>query len=220
LENRSLLVEQFPSLKRAGYPHAFVRRVPHIDVSYDKAEVLLRLDAVHQSVRTSLGLDGAAFLTTEQVHGNQVVVIDAPIESDRSFSGCDGLITNQPGVCLGIHVADCCAVYLVDPLRACIGLIHSGQKGTELEIVKRAIFLLGERFGSKPSDLTVQLSPCIRPPHYETDFAAEIVRQCYATGVVNVSDCGICTACDLEHYYSYRAEKGRTGRMLALLALG
>jgi len=37
--------------------------------------------------------------------------------------------------------------------------------------------------------------------------------------VKRIYDSGVCTACDLEHYYSYRAEKGRTGRMLALLGL-
>jgi hypothetical protein len=65
----------------------------------------------------------------------------------------------------------------------------------------------------------VQLSPCIRPPHYEIDFAAKILRQCREVGVKEVHDCGVCTACDLQNYYSYRAEKGRTGRMLALLAM-
>jgi copper oxidase (laccase) domain-containing protein len=51
------------------------------------------------------------------------------------------------------------------------------------------------------------------------DFAREIVRQARAPGVEQVLDAGRCTACDLQRYYSYRAEKGRTGRMLALLAL-
>jgi copper oxidase (laccase) domain-containing protein len=67
--------------------------------------------------------------------------------------------------------------------------------------------------------MIVQLSPCIRPPHYEVDFAAEIIRQCRVLGVRNVRDCGTCTACDLRRYYSYRAEKGKTGRMLAVLGL-
>jgi copper oxidase (laccase) domain-containing protein len=75
------------------------------------------------------------------------------------------------------------------------------------------------RFASRPSDLVVQLSPCIRPPHYEVDFAAEIVRQCRDLRVTSIHDSGVCTACDLTRYYSYRAEKGRTGRMLAFLAL-
>ena len=78
---------------------------------------------------------------------------------------------------------------------------------------------MGEQFGSHAADLVVQLSPCIRPPHYETDFAREIGRQCRDLGVRAVHDSGVCTACDLDRYYSYRAEKGRTGRMLAFLAL-
>jgi copper oxidase (laccase) domain-containing protein len=51
------------------------------------------------------------------------------------------------------------------------------------------------------------------------DFAAEIVRQLYAAGVGTVADCGANTAADLGRYYSYRMEKGRTGRLLALLML-
>jgi hypothetical protein len=76
-----------------------------------------------------------------------------------------------------------------------------------------------ERFGSNPTNMIVQLSPCIRPPHYEIDFAEEILQQCRALGVKEIHDSGVCTACDLGRYYSYRAEKGKTGRMLALVGL-
>ncbi len=170
-------------------------------------------------MRVGLGLNASRFVTAEQVHGNRVEVIDRLPDADPCFTSCDGLITNQPNVCLGIYVADCCAVYLVDPVRRCIGLVHSGKKGTELDITGQAIALMQARFGSSPADLIVQLSPCIRPPHYEVDFAADIVRGCAERGVRNVHDSGACTACDPERYYSYRLEKGKTGRMLALLAL-
>ena len=76
-----------------------------------------------------------------------------------------------------------------------------------------------ERFGSNTAELIVQLSPCIHPPHYEVDFAAEILRQCRSLGVQQIHDSGTCTACDLQRYYSYRAEKGITGRMLAVIGL-
>ena len=60
------------------------------------------------------------------------------------------------------------------------------------------------------------LGPCIRPPHYEVDFAAEIGRQARdGRGEDTYHDGGVCTACRLERYYSYRAEKGKTGRMWA-----
>jgi copper oxidase (laccase) domain-containing protein len=213
-------LEQFPALDLAGVCcHLFIQRIPGIDVAHDKAEALTRLEAVHGEIRTSLGVGDWPLLTAEQVHGNKIAVVDQPVDSDRHFAGCDGLITNQRGLALGVHVADCCAVYILDPARPAIALVHSGRKGTELEIAGKAIEQMAARFGSKPGDLIVQLSPCVRPPHYEIDFAAAIVEQCKSRGVAKIHDSGICTACDLQSYYSYRAEKGRTGRMLALLGL-
>ncbi len=199
--------------------HAFTRRIPDIDVTHDKPEVLRRLDAAHREIRRQIGLETWPLLTAEQVHGDKIAIIDVPCRSDNEFDGCDGFITNQPGVALGIHVADCCAVYIVDSKTPAIGLVHSGKKGTELEIAAKAIQQMTEKFGSNPADLIVQLSPCIRPPHYEIDFAADIVEQCRVQGIKHIHDPGVCTACHPDLYYSYRAEKGKTGRMLALLAL-
>ena len=214
-----LPAEQFPALNTLpGVAHGFTLRVAGIEVSTDKMEALARLDRVHQGVRSESGLADAPFITAQQIHGARLGVVDRATSKGKCFESCDGLITNQPGVCLGIYVADCCAVYLVDPIRNAIGLVHSGKKGTEFGVVSNAIGLMAEHYGSRASDLVVQLSPCIRPPHYEIDFAAEIVRQCRDLGVV-VHDSGVCTACNLDRYYSYRAEKGRTGRMLAFLSL-
>ena len=214
-------VEFFPALQAPGVVrHAFIGRIPGIDVATDRTEALDRLDAAHRAARAELGLAEMAFATTEQVHGNEIAVLNESLGEDRCFTGADGLITNQSGVSLGIYVADCCAVFLVDPVGRAIGLVHSGKKGTELAIVAQAIAKMREHFASALRDLIVQLSPCIRPPHYEVDFASEIVRQVRSAGVEQVVDGGRCTACDLQSYYSYRAEKARTGRMLALLALG
>ncbi len=214
------VVETFPALSALEcVRHGFVGRIPGLEVVTERAEALRRLDAVHRILRADLGFSAAPFATAEQVHGEKIAVIEQPLTADFCAAGADGLITNQPGVSLGIYVADCAAVYLVDPVRRCLGLVHSGKKGTELAIVRRAIETMRDRFGSRPGDLFVQVSPCIRPPHYEIDFAAEIVRQARAAGVTEVQDCGRCTGSDLARYYSYRVERGRTGRMLALLAL-
>jgi copper oxidase (laccase) domain-containing protein len=181
--------------------------------------VLRRLESEHREICNAIGIGDWPLLTAQQIHGNKVAIIDTPVESDKHFAGCDGLITNQGGIALGIYVADCCAVYIVDPRTPAVGLVHSGRKGTELGVVTNAITQMVESFGSDPAELIVQLSPCIRPPHYEIDFATEIIKQCRAQGVLKIHDSGVCTACDLHRYYSYRAEKGKTGRMLALLAL-
>jgi polyphenol oxidase len=219
LQSSVLPVEIFSTLERIRSVHGFVRRIPGIELSHDKAVVLENLDQAHREARRALGLGERKFMTARQVHGDKIAVINSMPTGDKCFEGCDGLITNQRDVCLGVYVADCCAVYLVDQNARAIGLVHSGKKGTALGVVRNAIRSMRKEFGIASDDLIAQLSPCIRPPHYEIDFAAEIVRQCRDAGIEEIHDSGVCTACDLEHYYSYRAEKGRTGRMLALLAL-
>jgi polyphenol oxidase len=214
--------EQFPALSAVGIcRHVFTHRIPGINVSHDKAKVLERLDVAHREIRNVIGIGDWPLFTAEQIHGNNIAVIDSCSRGPvgREFAACDGIITNQRGIALGIYVADCCAVYLVDPKTSAIGLVHSGRKGTELGVVTNAVLEMADRFGSNPVNMVVQLSPCIRPAHYEVDFAVEIIRQCRTLGVKQIHDSRICTACDLDQYYSYRAEKGKTGRMLAVIVL-
>ncbi len=210
--------ETFAALDLPFIRHAFLCRVPGLDVGVERAEALRRLDESHAETRRALGFGAMALATAEQVHGNRVSVAGADAPAQPA-PGSDGLVTNRRNVALGIYVADCCALYLVDPARRAIGLAHSGKKGTELGIAAAMIEKMSECFGSQPADLIAQLSPCIRPPAYEVDFAARIAEQCRACGVHNVNDCGKNTAADLHRYYSYRSEHGKTGRMLALLAL-
>lgn len=213
-------VERFASLAGLPVMHGFLGRVPGVNVRADRATVLGRLEEHYRRARRDLGLEARPMCTVEQVHSCEVVVLAAGEELPAvPVPGADGLVTNRADVCLGIYVADCGPLYLVDPTRRVIGLVHSGRKGTELGIAAAAVRTMAERFGSVPADLVAQLGPCIRPPWYETDFAAEIVRQLRAVGVGRVEDCGTCTAADPEKYYSYRRERGHTGRMLALLAL-
>lgn len=195
---------------------AFLQRCPGIDVVTDRATAMDRLWAVHRKTAQSLGFP-LPLVSAEQAHGNKIATVLAP--QDAPFAGVDGLISNQAGVSLAIYVADCGAVYLADRKNLAIGLVHSGKKGTEQAIVVQAIEAMKREYGTNPADLVVQLAPCIRPPHYEIDFAPDIVRQAREAGVVDVHDCGTCTASDPERYYSYRREMGKTGRLLALAAL-
>jgi copper oxidase (laccase) domain-containing protein len=213
-----LPVDTFEALEGIpGIRHAFLCRVPGLDVRVDREEALGRLAKYHAEARLELGFPAEPFGTAKQVHGNRVAVLREPVTQEAAET--DGLVTNVPGMCLGVYVADCCAIYLADPVKRAIGLLHSGKKGTELRIAERAVETMAREYGSAPADLVAQLSPCIRPPQYQVDFAAEIARQLRGAGVGLVADCGANTATDPERYYSYRMEKGRTGRLLALLMI-
>lgn len=209
--------EHLPALDGCDVIHALSLRQPGLDVALERADAMNRLAPFHEDLRLELGLGSRRFCTAEQVHGAEVAVVG--VETGDVCAGVDGLLTQDPAVSLGIFTADCCAVFLVDPVRKAIGLLHSGAKGTRLGITTAAIAHMEREFGTEPENLVAVLSPCIRPPLYEIDFAAEIRRQCMNAGVGLVLDSGACTGSDLKKYYSYRMERGRTGRLMALLAL-
>src|SRR5205807_3952429 len=130
---------------------------------------LRRLEAAHREIGNAIGIGDWPLLTTQQIHGDRIAVVDLADCSDsrvdcedKHFPGCDAIITNQRAVALGIYVADCCAVYIVDPKTPAIGLVHSGRTGTKLDIVPNAITQMIERFGPDPANMVAQLSPCIR----------------------------------------------------------
>lgn len=208
----------FPALEALpGFVHRFTLRHPDIDVDEERAVVVERLWNWHREQVAELGFAGQALCIAQQVHGADVAVVSEPPAG--VISNVDGIVSNARGLVIGIYVADCCAVYLADTGTGAFGVVHSGKKGSELGITTNAIAKLRRAFGTDPADLHVQLSPCIRPPAYEVDFAAQIRQQALDAGVPasQVHDTGICTSSDLRRFYSYRMEKGRTGRMLALL---
>jgi copper oxidase (laccase) domain-containing protein len=153
-------------------------------------------------------------VTAEQTHGNEVAEVDAdPLEP---VPVVDGLLTSNRELVLGIAVADCCPVWLWTEDGAALAVVHAGRKGAEGGIAAVAAKKLMARTGCAPGAVRAFLGPCIRPPHYEVDIPALLHAQLAAAGVENRRDCRLDTASDLGRFYSYRMEKGRTGRMLAL----
>lgn len=118
-------------------------------------------------------------VTVTQVHGTDLLVIDAP---NRDFSHfhkleCDGIVTNQTGVLIGVCVADCVPVLLLDPHRGVAAALHAGWKGTAAGIVTKGIEAFVELFGSRPGDILAAVGPGIGGCCYEVDAA---VREAFA----------------------------------------
>lgn len=210
--------ETFPALDALSAIRAiFLQRVPGLDVKTDRETALQRLAGIQREALIEAGFARMPLAKASQIHSANVV----RISSTDTFPvpDCDALITTERHLCLGIYVADCAAVYVADRHGRGIGIAHSGRKGTELGIVPKTISAVCAATGADPQDLIVQISPCIRPPHYEVDFAAEIRHQSAQAGVREIHDCTSCTGANLEKYYSYRKEEGQTGRLLAAMAL-
>ena len=201
---------------------AWLGRIAGVDVNGDRDLAMRALRPCHERAVADFGGPGTAWWRAEQVHGNEIAVVpgaDTMVAPDGLpvVPGVDGLVSNAPGVVLAIYVADCGAIWLADRKTGAIGLLHSGKKGTEGDILGRALDRMAVEFGTNPADVTAVLGPCIRPPHYEVDFAAQIAAQAKHAGIADFSDCGEDTASDLSRFYSYRLEQGKTGRMMALI---
>ncbi len=163
--------------------------------------------------------EAISFLCAQEVHGTEIAILSGSDAYQDLVPNVDGLMTREPNIVLGITFADCAPVWIVDPNSKVVAVVHSGRRGTEAGIVPKAIQQLQTKFASQPEDLILTIGPCIRPPCYEVDFAKTIREQAAQAGVHDIRDEEICTACDLEKYYSYRREKGKTGHMLGVVMI-
>ncbi len=116
-----------------------------------------------------IGLD--RLVTVNQVHGDDILVIDEPNPDYSHFLkiDCDGIITNQPEVMIGVCVADCFPVLLLDPVCRVVAALHAGWKGTAGGISGKGIEALVKLFGSNPRDILAAVGPGIGPCCYEVD---------------------------------------------------
>ncbi len=196
----------------------FITRQPGVPTSTDRNAVISALTPEHERVLQEAGIDAKMLRRAQQVHGNKVALV-GDIGCSYPVEGVDGLFcSGKADCCLGIYVADCAAVWIYDPETGSRGLVHSGKLGTQQNIVGEVLSGMKKILGVRPADCIAVISPCIRPPHYEADIPTAIAEQLAAAGLQpeNIVDCGLDTAADLDTFYSYRVEKGNTGRMLAL----
>ena len=125
------------------------------------------LDSVH-NVQGNRSILARAFgsrvdrlVTVSQTHGTDVLVIDAPNPDYSHFLKleCDGIITNQPGIMIGICVADCAPILLLDPVSKAAAALHAGWKGTAGQIARKGVTALVSLFGADPANIVAAVGP-------------------------------------------------------------
>jgi len=111
---------------------------------------------------------------TDQMHTNHVYVVTeddlGPIlrpDKPPHRRSIDGLITDIPDVLLTAFGGDCPPIYIADPVRRAVGLVHAGWKGTLGKIPANAIERMAAQFGSDPRNLYTAIGPGICADCYE-----------------------------------------------------
>ena len=131
------------------------------------------------------GISEDKFLYASQVHSGNVKVIDsAAIESGilTKTPQTDATITNLPGTCLIVMVADCVPVILFDPVKKVSAVIHAGWRGTVKHITSNTVKTMTDRFGCDPADIIAGIGPSIGPCCYEVgEEVRTVVEQSFGT---------------------------------------
>jgi hypothetical protein len=183
-------------------------------------------------------LGPAPLVFLNQVHGDTVTVLKQEdhdpskiFEIEKQAYRADGAITDMKGLFLVIQVADCQSVMLYDPHKKVIANIHSGWRGSVLDIIGKCVDKMVLEFGCCPENFLAGISPSLGPCcsefiHYKDeipehlwkykhrdkdffDFWAMSQDQLVEKGVKkeNIRNMGICTKCHTDVFYSFRGER-------------
>ncbi len=189
----------------------------------------------------ALGFEPEQTASSHQVHGDAVLHAVRP----GRYDGYDAIVTAEKGLMINVSVADCTPVLIYDPLRRAMAAVHAGWKGTTLGITTQTLRRLGELFGTHSSDCYAYIGTCIDGCDYEVNadvalhfqeafrtwdaargkymlnLKAANLAQLLAAGLLpeNIEVSPYSTVTHSADYFSHRAEKGLTGRMLAVIGL-
>jgi hypothetical protein len=196
----------------------------------------------------ALGRKFESLFDVWQVHSADVVYADAPRPAEVDHYKADVILTDKPEVTLYMRFADCVPILLHDQQRGVVGIAHAGWLGTVRGATSAAVLSMKEHYGSQPKDILAAIGPSIGADHYEVgpdvigqveaafgkdaknfielrsgksylDLWAANRFQLETSGVEQIEVAEQCTACHLDDWFSHRAEKGKTGRFGALIAL-
>ena len=174
-------------------------------------------------------LPGGTLVTLYQIHSADAVTVLGPIDGRPEG---DALVTDRPGLALGILTADCAPVLLADRTGGVVGAAHAGWKGAIGGVTDAAIAAM-EALGARRDRIAAAIGPCIarasyevdesfirrfgehdpanerffapgRPGHYQFDLEAYVAHRLAAAGLTRIELLGLDTYADADRFFSFR----------------
>lgn len=195
-----------------------------------------------------LGIDYRDLVCARQVHGDSIRYVT---EADKgsgagsyggSIADTDGFITDRKNIPIAVFTADCLSLFIYDPDKPAIGLVHCGWRSSKSRIASKAVRLMQEKLNTAPQNLYAGFGSSIRGCCYQVsenfkeyfseglskkegnlylDLAEVNTKELLATGVKkeNIFPPQACTFCHNDEFFSFRKEGNSCGRMISVMML-
>ena len=247
-------VEVIRSEALAGVPHGFLGRRGGVSVgSIAGLNVGLGAEddseAVNENRRRAVAavLPGARLATVYQVHSAYVAEVREPWPQDER-PRADAMVTDRPGLLLGIVTADCAPVLFADRDAGVIGAAHAGWRGAHTGVIENTLAAM-ERLGAERPRIAAAIGPAIsqasyevdasfrqqvgagaedffspgRPGHWQFDLEGYVARRLKEQGVGEIEPLSLDTYAEPDRFFSYRRATHRGepnyGRQFSLIGL-
>jgi YfiH family protein len=168
-----------PRLNLSGIAHGFFGRLGGVSTGiFSSLNCGFGSDDDPQSVAENrrrvasfLGLSDVQIATPHQVHGTDIVYV-TQAWGPKAGPKADGVVTDKPGIILGVLSADCAPILFADPINRIIGATHAGWRGA-LAGAAEATLVAMEALGAEREHIVAAIGPCIGPKAYEVGLEFE-----------------------------------------------
>ena len=189
---RGLQVLESPAFRKIGWlAHGFSTRPggasllggkPALNLGFTDWDDRERVLANRAKFAAAVGAREMPLVALRQFHSDVIHVAgDPPSEAPNA----DALITNTPGILLGVQTADCVPIFLADTRRRVVAAIHAGWRGTLARIAVKTLGRMSMEFGTRPRDVFAAVGPAIGGSCYEV---GPEVAQAFAAQFPTASD--------------------------------
>ena len=231
-------VETLQAKALAGIPHGFLGRrggvskgvCAGLNVGWGSED---SREAIAENRRRAVEAvrPGARLVTLHQVHSPDALYVTGPFP-DEARPHADAMVTDRPGLALGILTADCAPVLFADAEAGVIGAAHAGWKGAYGGVIEATVAEM-ERRGAQRSRIAAAVGPCIarrsyevdapffrrfaeadpetdrffgsgRAGHYQFDLEGFVVHRLAEAGLTRIEALGEDTYAQPDRFYSYR----------------
>lgn len=203
-----------------------------LNCGYGSADAHAAVKENRTRAMKELGRNGEDLLTLYQVHSADVVTVTKPWSLEERPKA-DAMVTDRPGIVLGVLAADCTPVLFADTEKPIIGAAHAGWKGALCGVTDATIAAM-QSLGSRRASIIAAIGPCIsgasyevgpefkqrfveadtkntayfrpseRAEHHYFDLPAYLKQRLTASGIETVETLGKCTYIEADDYFSYR----------------